>query len=299
MNNLRNADIIKNIKKQRLSEVCALGTGGEAEIFIEPDTPEEFQEILVAAQGNRVYILGGGSNVVFPDGLVEGVVLSTRALKKIRWLEDSRVEVQAGYSLPKLFREVREHDLGGLEFAVGIPGTVGGAICGNAGAAGFGICDLLEEVTTIESDGNLRIWRKNDFAYSYRYCELANDARIIISCVMRFREKSPDDDSMIKNFADKRRNQPLEFRSAGCTFKNPESQSDKSAGKLLDECGCKGLGIGGAVVSGKHANFILNVAGASSADVFQLVRICRERVLSETGISLEPEIKFVGFDDAP
>ena len=296
MNNLRNADIIKN---RRLSEICTLGVGGEAEVFVEPDTPEEFQEIFSAVRGNRVYILGGGSNVLFPDGLVEGVVLSTRGLKKIHWLEDSRVEVQAGYSLQKLLREVRAHDLAGLEFAVGIPGTVGGAICGNAGAVGLGICDLLDEVTTIESDGNLRIWRKNDFAYSYRYCELANASRIVISCVMRFREKNPDDDDLLKNFADKRRNQPLEFRSAGCTFKNPESQSDKPAGKLLDECGCKGLRIGGAVVSDKHANFILNVSGASSSDIFKLVRICRERVLSETGISLEPEIKFVGFDDAP
>lgn len=286
---------------KKLSKICSLGVGGEAEFFAEPETPEMLQKIFIYARQNNipVYTIGGGTNILFPDGLINGIVLSTRKLNSIEWLSDFRAKIQAGYILPKLLVDLREHNLGGLEFATGIPGTLGGAIHGNAGTSGKGICDFIDEIITLESNGNFKTWLKNDFKYSYRYCEISDDdERIIISCVMSFREAKSSDLQEINNFAAKRKNQPTGFKNAGCTFKNPVEQTSKSAGQLLDESGCKGLRIGGAVVSEKHANFILNISdenNSKSSDVIELIKICRKRVFEQTGIILEPEIKFVGF----
>ena len=290
---------------KKLSKICSLGVGGEAEFFAEPETPEMLQKIFIYARQNDipVYTIGGGSNVLFPDGLIKGIVISTRKLNSIEWLSGFRAKIQAGYILPKLVKELSNHNLGGLEFATGIPGTLGGAIHGNAGTSGKGICDFIDEINTLESNGDFKTWLKNDFKYSYRYCELADDERIIISCVMSFREAKSNDLQEINNFAAKRKNQPIGFKNAGCTFKNPVEQTSKSAGQLLDESGCKGLRIGCAVVSEKHANFILNISDdnnneniSKSSDVIELIKICRKRVFEQTGITLEPEIKFVGFE---
>ncbi len=287
------------LKHKKLSEICTLGAGGEAEFFTQPKNPEDFKNIFTYANEKNIplYIIGGGSNILFPDGLVKGIFLSTRKLNSIEWLSDFKLKVHAGYMLSNLLNEISKRNSGGLEFAYGIPGTVGGAIYGNAGTSGQGICDLINEVCTLESNGTFKIWNKNDFDYSYRYCGLSDDSnRIIISCVMTFRESKIDDKQKIQELISKRKNQPISFRSAGCTFKNPVTQTNKSAGQLLDECGCKGLKVGGAVVSDRHANFILNINGASGNDILKLIKLCRERVFENTGVKLETEIKFVGFD---
>lgn len=293
-NNLRAAlpDIIIN-ENMPLSPLCTLGTGGNAEVFIAPDSIEQMKIVFSAAMSENcpVYILGGGSNVIFPDGLVHGVVISTHNLNSIEWRTPFTADIDAGFKLPMLLKEVREHNLGGLEFAAGIPGTLGGAIAGNAGAGGHGVCELADNVITVEPDGEIITRTNGMIDYSYRHCGLADEKRIILSVRMTFRAAQPKDREIFGNFMMMRAGQPHGHKNAGCTFKNPEGYS---AGKLLDECGCKNLSVGDAIVSDRHANFILNRGHASSSDVIELIELCAQRVYDSTGVKLEPEIKIYG-----
>jgi UDP-N-acetylmuramate dehydrogenase len=179
-----------------------------------------------------------------------------------------------------------------MEFAAGIPGTLGGAIAGNAGAGGHGVCELVDQVITIEADGSVRTWNSCDIAYSYRKCSLSAEKRVIVSARMTFRTAAPKDAAVLESYIMRRSTQPHGLHNAGCTFKNPEGNS---AGKLLDEAGCKGLCVGDAIVSDVHANFILNRGHASSSDIIELVKMCSQRVYDSTGIRLEPEIKFLAW----
>ena len=275
-----------------LSRFCTLGTGGEAEIFAVPSSIEDMRVLFAMLMSERitVYILGGGSNVLFPDGVITGVVISNQNLTATEWITHTTADIASGIKLSSLMKELHLRGLGGLEFAAGIPGTLGGALAGNAGAGGHGVCELVEEVTTVESDGNVRIWPRDEIACSYRHCSLADEKRVILSARMTFRESQPEDSELLQSYQQRRTNQPHGLRNAGCTFKNPEGTS---AGKLLDECGCKGLCVGDAVVSDIHANFILNMGGAKSSDVMELVKLCAKRVYDGTGILLEPEIKIL------
>lgn len=271
-----------------LSQLCTLGVGGKAEFFAAPDSLEGVQNLIKSAKGSPVYVLGGGSNIIFPDGLIRGLVLSTQNLNQITWHDDLSADIQAGCKLPVLVKALRDKNLGGLEFAAGIPGTLGGAVSGNAGAGGHGVCELVESILAVDSSGSFRVYNHEDFKFDYRSCSLAHESIIILSVKMKFRESRPDDEEIYQKFLSLRKNQPLNFRSAGCTFKNPEGSS---AGKLLDECGCKNLRVGGAVVSDRHANFILNTGNASSSDITDLIKICSDKVYDTTGIRLEQEIK--------
>ena len=275
-----------------LSRFCTLRTGGEVEIFVAPNSIEETKIIfnLATIEHYPVYVIGGGSNLLFPDGLIRGVVISTLNLNKITWLTEITADIYAGFMLPALMKELREKNLGGMEFAAGIPGTLGGALSGNAGAGGHGVCEFLEEVVSIEPDGEIRTLHSNEINYSYRKCSLAESKRIIVSARMTFRKANPKDKEVYESFMLRRGSQPHAFGNAGCTFKNPEGVS---AGKLLDECGCKNLCVGDAIVSDQHANFILNRGHATSSDIMELIKICAHKVYDSTGIKLEPEIKIL------
>ena len=276
-----------------LAPLCTLGVGGEAEIFAAPSSIEDMHILFSAVmkEGVPVYVLGGGSNVLFPDGLIRGVVISTQNLNSIEWRTPITADIDAGFKLSGIMKALRERGLGGFEFAAGIPGTLGGAIAGNAGTGGHGVCECAEYVCTIEPDGTIRNWNENEIAYSYRKCSLSDGKRIIVSARMTFRTAQPKDKDVLESYLLRRGTQPHGLRNAGCTFKNPEGNS---AGKLLDECGCKGLRVGDAVVSDLHANFILNMGHATSSDILELIRQCYQRVYDSTGIKLEPEIKILG-----
>ena len=275
-----------------LSKLCTLRAGGDAEFFVAPDAIEDMSIIFTLAinEGYPVYVLGGGSNLLFPDGLLHGVVISTLNLNTINWINDITADVDAGFMLPALMKQVRERGLGGMEFAAGIPGTVGGALIGNAGAGGHGVCELVDDVAAIESDGEVKTWHSNEINYSYRKCSLAEGKRIIVSARLTFRQANPKDQDVYESFMLRRGSQPHAFGNAGCTFKNPEGFS---AGKLLDEAGCKNLCVGDAVVSDQHANFILNRGHATSSDIMELIKICSDRVFENTSIKLEPEIRIL------
>ena len=275
-----------------LAPLCTLHVGGNAEFFVSPSSIESMRKLFIRImqEGYPFYIIGGGSNILFPDGLVKGVVISTLNLKAIEWRTDLTVDVDAGFKLPLLMKELRERNLAGLEFCAGIPGTIGGALSGNAGAGGHGICELVDDIVSIEIDGIIRTWHNNEINYGYRKCSLSDAKRIILAARMTFRTAKPKDNEVLENYLLRRGSQPHGLHNAGCTFKNPDGNS---AGKLLDECGCKNLSVGDAFVSDIHANFILNRGHASSSDVLELIKICAQRVYDSTGIKLEPEIKIM------
>lgn len=272
-------------ENQPLNQFSTLGTGGTAEFFAQPDNVSHLQEVIRNAVNIPVYVIGGGSNIIIPDGVIRGLVISTRKMNSISWKDDLSAEIGAGYILSSLVNTLRGKNIGGLEFSAGIPGTIGGAVSGNAGAGGHGICEFVKCVKAVDISGNIIEYGRGDFSYSYRYCSLSGV--ITASVVMSFRDCHAWNEDEYSVFMARRRNQPLNFRSAGCTFKNPEGNS---AGKLLDECGCKGLTVGGASVSEKHANFIINCGHATSSDVMGLADLCARRVYECTGITLEPEI---------
>ena len=287
LNNLRASLPNTKIEEQvSLSPLSTLGIGGKAEVFAEPRSIKDVQDFIRGIKDSPVYVLGGGSNVIISDGIINGVVVSTRKLNSIRWLDDFTAEIQAGCNLTAIIKNLREKNLGGLEFAAGIPGTLGGAVCGNAGAGGHGVCELILEVTGVDYWGNLKTYTPEDFVFSYRKCSLAEGKIIIASVKMKFHEGFSEEE--FERFLSLRKNQPVKSKSAGCTFKNPE---DFSAGRLLDECGCKNMSVGDAVVSDIHANFILNRGNATKNDVIELIKLCGRKVYDSTGIRLEQEIR--------
>jgi UDP-N-acetylmuramate dehydrogenase len=242
-------DLRKNLgcsleEGKQLAPLSALGVGGEAEFFMEPaGTPDVCELFRIRREAKfPLYILGGGTNVVFADGVLRGVVLSSRRLNAFRWDEnaagsgeDVLVEAEAGCSLPRLSASAAEKGFAGMEFAQGIPGTLGGAVAGNAGAGGRSVGDLLEEVTAVEEDGSVRKWKRGEYRYSYRQCSLFSAGRFFAACKMRLRKSSRAEvEREGEVFRRARSNQPGGVRNAGCTFKNPEGDS---AGRLLDVSG--------------------------------------------------------------
>ena len=260
--------------------LSTLKTGGKPEIFKQPDSVPQLQSIIQSAKTPSlpVYVIGGGSNIVIPDDGIKGLTISTLSLNSIQWTRNRTARIGAGYPLSMLVSR-------GLDFCVGIPGSIGGAVMGNAGAGGLGVCEFVDEVECVDSSGKIVTFRRGEFDYGYRYCSLSGV--IAASVTMTLPEPAP---KVRQEFLLKRKNQPLDSPSAGCTFKNPEGFS---AGKLLDECGCKGLRIGGAQVSTKHANFIINTGNATSSDVLELSELCAKKVFESTGIKLEREIKIL------
>jgi UDP-N-acetylmuramate dehydrogenase len=285
-------------EEKNLSSISTLGVGGRADFFVEPSKKEEICSLfcLRASLGFPLYILGGGTNVLFADGKLEGVLLSTRRMTAHRWVSgESHVmlEAEGGYLLSLAVNGAAREGLSGMEFALGIPGTLGGAVAGNAGTAGRSVGELLEEFMTVENDGSLKEWRRGEFDCDYRYFSPAAPNRLILVCRLRFeRADRAQIDRTMKEFRRIRSFQPRGTRSAGCAFKNPPGDS---AGRLLDVCGCKGLKIGGAVVSEAHANFILNEENATADDILRLMVLCRDIVFQKAGVRLEPEINLMGF----
>ena len=284
------------LENHPLKNYCTLGAGGNAEIFCEPCNIDDAVKIFRCAVQNsfRINILGGGSNLLFADGIINGVTISTRKLNKISWPIQNNgyiIEVEAGFKLAELLKFTHEKNLGGLEFSIGIPGTIGGAVVGNAGTVDVGICELVKEIKTLEPNGDLKIWRAGDFEYSYRHNALFenNAQRLILSCTFEFRDFLPDDKIKLENFIARRSKQP-KGKTAGSTFKNPVNDS---AGRLLDISGCKNFSEGGAIISDKHANFIINENNATAKNILDLITKCRERVFNFTGVTLEPEIKII------
>ena len=274
--------------------------GGDCELYSAPRAASDVRDVIREAKesGVPLYILGGGSNVLIDDGVLSVAVLHTVNLNELTITNDTQtdefiIRAGAGVLVKRLLALALENNIGGLEFLTGIPGTLGGALWGSAGAAGESLAGAVESVETIDFDGNAETIRRDGLNWGYRRCPL--DARrtlLAASCVMRLRPSSRGEiTERVRRFAKLKKGQPLGRKTAGCVFKNPDGDS---AGRLLDACGCKGLRFGGAAVSESHANFIENMGDATARDIYRLCGMCRERVFERYGVRLEYEIRFIG-----
>lgn len=263
-----------------------------AKFFVIAEDYDSLKQAVTFAVDNNFPILtiGGGSNIIFTMDYYNGLVIRLGGdFDSISQMNENEIEVGAGLSLSKLLNHCKINGLGGLEFLAGIPGTIGGSIMGNAGAGGWGLCDFVEAVSGIDFDGNLVVLKKGEFQYDYRYTSIKN--MIICSAIMRL-EPTPRKtiDENIKKYMLKRQHQPAGVKSAGCIFKNIKIIS---AGKLIDDAGLKGYRIGGAVVSDKHANFIINDGTASAQDVLDIIEHIRRIIYSKYQYKLQLEVELV------
>ena len=282
-------------KDEPLSRHTTFRIGGNADLYITPESSESFIGVLDYARemGLRTYILGRGSNVLFSDDGFHGLVVSTEKINKTV-VEGNRIIADCGVSFTQLAVAARDAGLSGLEFAYGIPGSVGGAVYMNAGAYGGQVSDCLKSSTAYDvRQGRIICTDGEDHSFGYRTSiyKKNSDLRILSA---EF-ELTPKDKDTIKTEMDdymgrRRDKQPLEFPSAGSVFKRPEG---RFVGQMVEELGLKGYSVGGAQVSEKHAGFIINKGGATASDVLNLIEYIKERVNSAYGVMLECEVIFV------
>jgi len=281
-----------------MSKHTYLGIGGPADIFVEPATVSALAILLRTAVENKmpIFPLGGGTNLLVSDGGIEGTVISMAAFNEVRVIgedaDSATVHVGAGHSLMRLLRFAAEKGLSGMEGLAGIPGQVGGAIAGNAGAFDREIKDVLVNVSVMSVDGTVRDIRKDAINFEYRHAELPAGA-IVLGAVIRLGKDEPSAvakrmDEFLKT---KKTTQPIGERSAGCVFKNP---AGGYAGKLMDDAGCKGMRVGAIEVSRLHANFFVNTGGGTAADYAELMKEVSSKVKAASGVALEPEIRIIG-----
>ena len=240
-----------------------------------------------------VAIIGRGSNLLVNDAGYPGIVI--RLIGEFNRLEfnESRVDVGAGVSLPRLSKMAASHGLSGVEFALGIPGSVGGALIMNAGAWGSSFGDLVERVQVMTDEGELMAISRDDAEFSYRHSGLKTYFCVTRATLTLTPADTEEVDNLMQDlYNQKVTSQPFAEENAGCMFKNPPGHS---AGKLIDECGLKGHRIGGAEVSKIHGNFILNLDDATAHDVLSLVRHIQVHVKQERGVDLEMEVQLLGF----
>lgn len=269
--------------------------GGPARLYLRPGSEEQIA--LVYAQAQRLsvpmLVFGKGSNILFPDEGVDYAVLQIGpAYAGMRLVDEVTIDCDAGAALSQLCIFACEHGLRGLEFAYGIPGSVGGAIYMNAGAYGGEMKDVLIRTRHVLPEGTTGSLEGTDLALSYRHSAYTGGNRIITGGLFRL---EPDEPSAIRSRMDeymqrRRDKQPLDYPSAGSTFKRPEGNY---ASALIDRCGLKGRRVGGAMVSEKHAGFIVNAGGATAKDVRELMAVVRQEVFEQTGYRLESEVQIV------
>ena len=276
----------------------SLRIGGPADVFAMPQDVFSLINMHTALKRNKipVFPLGGGTNILVRDRGIEGVVVSSRSFRRIGVVSrDSShlyVTVEAGALLQRLVHYTKENGYSGIEGLAGIPGTVGGAISGNAGAFGCEIKDVLVSVEIMDTEGKIEKVKADQIAFRYRSSGILPGEFILSAEIKLTAGNTEEVSSRIENFLKiKKEKQPIWEASAGCVYKNP---SGLSAGKLIDEAGCKGMSVGDVEVCNLHANFFVNKGGANASDFIVLMEKVADRVKGKFGILLEPEIKIVG-----
>jgi UDP-N-acetylmuramate dehydrogenase len=282
-----------HLEQKMLSDVCSFGIGGPAKYFATASSIEEMQQILKWAfsAGEEVFILGKGSNCLFDDRGFNGLVI----LNKIDTIQQDEniFTVGGGYGFARLGGQTARLGFGGLEFASGIPATVGGAIYMNAGANGAQTADCLDCVLFVTAEGDLTSFKKEELHFDYRTSSFQKMKGAIVQGIFVLTSQVEAKEKQKKLLEYRLQTQPYKDKSAGCVFRNPEGCS--SAGRLIDECGLKGINVGGAQVSPMHANFLINANGATAADILGLIELIKERVYREKGIKLEEEIRYIPY----
>lgn len=265
--------------------------GGPSEFFIWPRSLGDLKLIIAKAKktGVPVFVIGGGSNILASDSGVKAAVLCLDSpyFKRLS-CKGSFIEAGSGLKLKELLTFSRRHNLSGIEFLVGIPGTVGGALMMNAGAVGSSISEFVERVKVMDYNCNIKFLKKRDIRFRYRSSGLENF--VILDVYLRLKKKPREEiDANLARYRQYRlATQDYTAASAGCVFKNP---AEEQAGYLIDSCGLKGKKIGGAAISLRHANFIINKKNARASDVLKLMDLAKKKVREKFNITLRPEIK--------
>ena len=283
-------------ENEPMSEHCSFKIGGPARLMLLPSSAEEAASALaiLRSSGAQVLIVGSCTNLLIPDeGYPGAVVRMSKPASSMELLDAAHIRAQAGATLNALAVFAAQHELTGLEFAHGIPGSVGGGVAMNAGAYGGEMRDVLESAEYVDADGVISTLSGDALGLSYRHSAFSDTDKLITSAVFRL---TPGDGEAVRarmnELIEKRRaSQPLDMPSAGSTFKRPKTGY---AAALIDQAGLKGLSVGGAMVSTKHAGFVVNAGGATYSDVIELMREVRRRVYEFSGVLLEPEVKIIG-----
>lgn len=269
--------------------------GGPADFFVTPKAKEEVRDVIRICKeaGMPYYIIGNGSNLLVSDAGYRGVIVQIyKEMNEVK-VEGDLVKAQAGALLSGIAAKALGAELSGFEFASGIPGTIGGACVMNAGAYGGEMKDVLESVTVLTGEGKIIELGRNELELGYRTSVIAKKGYIVLGAVLKLER---GDGEKIKTYMDELKEkrvtkQPLEYPSAGSTFKRPEGYF---AGKLIQDSGLKGFTVGGAQVSEKHSGFVINKGNATAADVMELIRQVTAKVKEDTGVTMEPEVKQIG-----
>jgi UDP-N-acetylmuramate dehydrogenase len=292
---------------ESLARHTTMKVGGPARWWAEPQDEAELAALLrqVRHDGRALQMLGGGSNLVPGDAGFDGVVLKLGRGFDWGGVAEHRLTAGGALLLPKMTKLALEHQLGNLEWACGIPGSVGGSIWGNAGARGFNGREWetreaaadLESLVAYDRAGERHALRRDEIEFSYRRSSLGE--LIVVEATFALKPLSEDETKThrqaVRDLLKKRREtQPVNAASAGCIWKNPRMADCRGAGELIERLGLKGLRVGGAAISEIHANFIVNTGGATGADVRELMRLVEARVYQETGIQLEREVRLLG-----
>lgn len=278
-----------------MSKYTTFRIGGNAAVMLTPTADEQLASIIKKCKEENIkpFIIGNGSNMLISDNGLDTVVINMcRPEPKIELVNGDTVVCDAGATMSKVCNFALENGLTGLEFAFGIPGSAGGAAYMNAGAYGGEMKDVLVECRHIDSDGNFGSLKGEELGLAYRTSAYEHNGFIITTLVMKLSKGNKDEirakmQELLQRRKDK---QPLEYPSAGSTFKRPEGYF---AGALIEECGLKGYSVGGAQVSEKHAGFVINKGSATAKDVLSLIKYIQDKVFSEKGVMLEPEVRLI------
>ncbi|MCB1068119.1 MAG: UDP-N-acetylmuramate dehydrogenase [Simkania sp.] len=284
----------KLIPNQSLASYSTFGIGGPAKFFVEIKTPEEMAEArrFINREKLPFWIIGRGSNSLFDDRGFNGLVI----LSSIRFCDfkEGKLVVGSGYNFSLLGTQMARQGYSGLEFAAGIPGSVGGAIFMNAGANGFETCDVLTEVSYVDPEGTLCSKKRSELEFSYRHSSFHENRGIIVSGTFTLQKCKDARKKQVEITRYRIATQPYGQPSAGCVFRNPSKE--KTAGLLIESCGLKGKRVGDAEVSTVHANFIINRGKATAQEVLELATQVRQTVSQKAGILLEMEMRLVPYE---
>ena len=290
--NYLGSERIRYEKDCMLSEHSSFRIGGPADLALFPDGKQISGLINeLESENTRYIVIGNGSNVLFSDNGYRGAVIFTGGMDHVS-IDGCAISAEAGCSLTGLAVYARNHSLTGLEFAYGIPGSVGGAVYMNAGAYGGEMSDVVVSSICYEPGYGLRTVTGGDHSFAYRHSCYSDSVRVILSAKIVLKLGDPDEikDKMKDLMNRRREKQPLDLPSAGSAFKRYPGYFTAA---LIDEAGLKGYSIGGAAVSEKHAGFIVNKGGATASDVLELIKVIRSRIFDIHGILIEPEIKYI------
>jgi UDP-N-acetylmuramate dehydrogenase len=275
--------------------------GGPARYFVAVKTPEECAEAVAFAREKQLqwFVLGGGSDLLISDKGFNGVVIKSE-LNEITFDESvATVTAGSGTRLSRIVTAAAQKGLSGLEFSIGVPASVGGAVWANLGARGRETKDVLVSVRVMDADGKQRTMKPEECEFAYRESIFKHHKMVILEATFQLQREEP---TVIKQRVQelsqlRKDTQDVGSKCAGCVFRNPKNQTDLAAAKLIDDLGLKGLTIGGAQVSPIHANFVINTGNATAEDVIILISLIKQKVRDTNGVQLMEEIEYVGFNE--